>query len=173
MKLLIVVDMQRDFVTGALGTEEARAIVPAVKARMEEATRDDWNLVFTMDLHDANYLNTQEGKLLPVPHCLKSRDGWTIIPELKELYIGWPVFEKHAFGSLELAEYCRQMQPEEIELVGLCTDICVISNALLVKAACPETPVSVRAGCCAGVTPESHRRALEAMRACQVHIIEG
>ena len=108
-----------------------------------------------------------------MPHCLKSRDGWTIIPELKELYIGWPVFEKHAFGSLELAEYCRQMQPEEIELVGLCTDICVISNALLVKAACPETPVSVRAGCCAGVTPESHRRALEAMRACQVHIIEG
>ena len=169
MKLLAVIDMQNDFIDGALGTKEAEAIVPAVKARIEECRRDGWDVVFTRDTHTKDYLNTQEGRNLPVVHCVKDTDGWAIRDGLA--VDSDRVFDKPAFGSVELMRAARDWQPDEIELVGLCTDICVISNAMLLKAALPETPVAVRAACCAGVTPESHDNALAAMRMCQIEIV--
>ncbi len=170
MKLLVVVDMQTDFVNGALGTPEAIAIVPAVQERIRQALADGWEVVFTQDTHQPDYLATQEGKNLPVEHCIRGGAGWQLIPELLPLAQGCRVFEKPAFGSPELAAYIREAAPEEAELIGLCTDICVISNALLIKAACPELLVSVRENCCAGVSPATHQNALEAMKICQVAI---
>ncbi len=167
-KLLVVVDMQNDFISGSLGTAEAVAIVPNVVKKIKEFEGD---VVFTKDTHLSDYPETQEGKNLPVPHCIKGTEGWMLCDELVPLAEGCPVFEKPTFGSVALAQYIADKDYGEIELVGLCTDICVLSNALLIKAYLPECPICVDAACCAGVTPESHRNALEAMKMCQVHVV--
>ncbi len=167
-KLLVVVDMQNDFVTGALGTREAAAILPAVRGEIEKRRREGWEIVYTRDTHARDYLQTQEGKNLPVEHCLRGTHGWEIA---NGLYEGGRIFDKPAFGSVALGEYVRQGGYDEAELIGVCTDICVISNALLLKAFAPEMRVRVKASACAGVTPESHEAAIAAMRACQVDIV--
>lgn len=167
-KLLIVVDMQNDFIDGALGTAEAVSIVPAVQKKIEAYQGQDCEVIFTMDTHYENYLETLEGKKLPVIHCLKGTKGWQLNSRISDFE--GRRFEKNAFGSTEMARYVGAGEYESVELVGLCTDICVISNAMLIKAVLPGTPVSVDSACCAGVTPESHRNALEAMKMCQIDI---
>ena len=168
-KLLVVVDMQNDFIGGVLGTKEAQNILPAVRARIADARKEGEEVAFTRDTHGEEYLSTQEGKNLPVPHCIAGTAGHEIAAGL--CLAGERVFDKPAFGSIELAAYVKEGGFAAVELVGVCTDICVISNALLIKAFCPEAEVCVRAGCCAGVTPQSHQTALAAMRACQVKIL--
>ena len=168
-KLLVVVDMQNDFIGGALGTQEAQSILPAVRARIADARKEGEEVAFTRDTHGEEYLSTKEGKNLPVPHCIAGTAGHEIAAGL--CLAGERVFDKPAFGSIELAAYVKEGGFTAVELVGVCTDICVISNALLIKAFCPEAEVCVRAGCCAGVTPQSHQTALAAMRACQVKIL--
>lgn len=168
MKILVVVDMQNDFIDGALGTAEAVAIVPAVKSLIEGF---DGKVLFTRDTHFENYMQTEEGKHLPVPHCIKGSDGWQIRPELDALRTT-DAIDKLTFGSKELiALLASEQNIESITLCGLCTDICVISNALLIKANYPEIPLYVVESACAGVTPASHKNALDAMRMCQVEII--
>lgn len=172
--VLVVVDMQNDFVNGALGTKEAEAIVPDVS---ELVGYFKGTVVFTQDTHDENYLNTQEGKHLPVPHCIKGTDGWQLVPSL----VKWQeehqsqVFEKPQFGSKALAEAMAQLHAtkgiSDITLVGICTDICVLSNAILLKAFLSEVPIKVVANCCAGVTPAQHEAALTAMKSCQIEIV--
>ncbi|MBQ5799359.1 MAG: cysteine hydrolase [Oscillospiraceae bacterium] len=173
-KILVVVDMQNDFIDGALGTKEAVAIVPNVVEKIKEY--DPWNVYLTRDTHYENYLDTQEGRNLPVPHCIKDTHGWEICDAVKAVTErAEATINKPTFGSAELASKLmieRAKEALEIELVGLCTDICVVSNALLLKAAMPEAPITVDGRCCAGVTPESHRHALETMKACQVKVIE-
>ncbi len=166
--ILVVVDMQNDFITGSLGTREAQAIVGAVRSRIARAEREGWQVVFTRDTHSADYLDTREGQKLPVPHCLRYSSGWEIEPSLR--IAGAPVFDKGTFGSVELARYLEEAGCTEIELVGVCTDICVISNALLIKAFLPQAAISVDGGCCAGTTPENHEQALRAMAQCQIEI---
>ena len=167
-KILIVVDMQNDFIDGALGTKEAVAILPYVKELIENF---DGKVFFTRDTHFENYMKTEEGRNLPVPHCIKGTDGWQIRAELDALRTTEPI-DKLTFGSKDLAEVLgREGDVGEIIFVGLCTDICVISNAMLVKAYFPEIPLTVDARGCAGVTPESHKRALEAMKMCQIRVI--
>lgn len=174
MKVLVVVDMQNDFVDGALGTKEACAIVPDVVKMIEGF---DGKIVATRDTHMENYMDTQEGKHLPVIHCVKGTDGWKINSEIQKALDEKQavVIDKPTFGSVELGEYVRKLEREEpveeILLIGVCTDICVISNALLLKAYLPEMPVKVAASCCAGVTPEQHAQALEAMKPCQIEIV--
>lgn len=173
-KLLIVVDMQNDFIDGALGTKEAAAIVPNVEKKVKEFQGD---VIYTKDTHFENYMETQEGKNLPVPHCIKGTDGWKLAPKLAALCdaAGSETIEKITFGSKELPALLQKKYPEgleEIELVGLCTDICVISNAMVLKAWFPEVKIVVDASCCAGVTPESHKNALEAMKMCQIRVME-
>jgi nicotinamidase-related amidase len=167
---LIVVDMQNDFIDGALGTAEAVAIVDRVA---EKIRGFDGEVIFTRDTHPETYLDTQEGKNLPVVHCISGSTGWQIREGLGEIR-PCLVIDKPTFGSAELGAFLAQRNEEEpigeITLIGLCTDICVISNALLIKAFLPEVPVRVDAACCAGVTPESHRNALEAMKMCQIRI---
>ena len=170
MKLLVIVDMQKDFVDGALGTPEAAAIVPAVVDRVARAVQEGWDIIFTQDTHSEAYMDTQEGRNLPVPHCIRGSEGWTIIPQLQDFAAGHTCVEKPTFGSLALAELVSRCGYESIELIGLCTDICVISNAMLLKAALPEVPIFVDSACCAGVTPASHANALEAMKLCQITI---
>lgn len=165
-KVLIVVDMQNDFVDGSLGTKEAVKIVPAVTEKVKAAIDNNTMVIFTKDTHYSNYLETAEGKNLPVEHCIKGSNGWEIIPALKEY--AQNVIEKNTFGSIILPDKVKEY--DEIELIGLCTDICVISNALLLKAHFPEKDICVDASCCAGVTPESHNNALEAMKMCQIKI---
>lgn len=168
MKYLIVVDMQNDFINGALGSAEAEKIVPYVKALVEKF---DGQVLFTRDTHYDNYMNTQEGKNLPVPHCIINTHGWQIHPELEVLRKNEAV-NKITFGSKELVEIFKDKEEiESITFVGLCTDICVISNVMLIKAFYPEIPLVVDAAGCAGVTPESHTNALNAMKAIQVQII--
>ena len=170
-KILIVVDMQNDFIDGALGTKEAVSIVPKVEEKIRSF---EGKVLFTRDTHEENYMQTQEGRLLPVPHCIKGSDGWQIRPELealrKEAAIDKPTFGSTALGQL-LKEENETNPIKEITLIGLCTDICVISNALLIKAFLPETPIKVDASCCAGVTPQSHSNALSAMKSCQIEVI--
>ena len=168
MKYLIVVDMQKDFITGSLGSELATAIVPNV---VEKVKNFNGRIIFTRDTHSESYMNTQEGRNLPVPHCIKGSDGWQICDELKPY--ADTVIDKLTFGSIELPRLIQSFgEPiEKIELCGLCTDICVISNAMVLKAAFPETPIAVDAACSAGVTVESHNIALDAMRAVQIEII--
>ena len=169
--ILLVIDMQNDFIDGALGTKEAVAIVDNVKSKIENF---DGEVIFTRDTHEKDYLQTQEGVNLPVEHCICGTLGWEIRSELTGIREG-KVIDKPTFGSKELAELlCEKNKAEEIgeiTLVGLCTDICVISNALVIKAFLPEVKITVDASCCAGVTPESHRNALEAMRMCQINVI--
>jgi nicotinamidase-related amidase len=171
-KIIVVVDMQNDFIDGSLGTAEAQEMLPRLKEKLKQATDSgSAELIFTMDTHGENYLQTQEGKNLPVEHCLKGSHGWEITPELQEFVKqSKAVVEKPTFGSLELPKLLGDA--EEVELVGLCTDICVISNAMVIKAAYPEVQVSVDASCCAGVTPESHKNALAAMKMCQIKVLE-
>ena len=168
--ILVVVDMQNDFIDGALGTKEAVAIVPAVK---EKIVNFEGKVIFTRDTHFENYMETQEGKNLPVPHCIKNTNGWEIRPELMELCKDTPI-DKVTFGSAELGYILREedkVNPiESITFIGLCTDICVISNVMIAKAFLPEVKIIVDAACCAGVTPESHKNALEAMKVCQVSV---
>ena len=167
-EILIVVDMQNDFIDGALGTTEAVAIVPYVKNLIGNF---DGKVFFTRDTHFEDYMQTQEGKNLPVPHCIKGTDGWQIRPELDALR-KTEAIDKLTFGSSELAEILgKEERIDGITFVGLCTDICVISNAMVVKAFYPEVPLTVDARGCAGVTPESHKRALDAMKMCQIRVI--
>lgn len=197
-KLLIVIDMQNDFIDGSLGTPEAAAIVESVKDKIRSYPPED--VIVTMDTHEADYLSTQEGKFLPVEHCIRGTHGWEIREDIKALLAEAEIYEKPTFGCVELAEDLRayaeslkafavasniyagdaEAGPEhvaaccgeelELELVGLCTDICVVSNALLLKAYMPEVKISVDAACCAGVTPQKHEAALETLRSCQVEV---
>lgn len=172
-KLLIVVDMQKDFVDGALGSKEAVAIVDNVVKKIDEF---DGDIIVTYDTHPENYMETQEGKNLPVPHCIKGEDGWKLDAKVQAAVDkkGFYAIEKPTFGSTALPEYIKaNYNPDEIEieLIGLCTDICVVSNALLMKSNFLETKVSVDASCCAGVTPDSHNAALTTMKMCQVNVI--
>lgn len=167
MKVLVVVDMQNDFIDAALGTKEAVAIVPAVQKKIEDYRAEKNIVIFTRDTHQKDYLNTQEGKNLPVEHCIEGSKGWQITEKLD--VADSKVINKPSFGSLELAEYVAGIKNvDEIELVGLCTDICVISNALLLKAKLPEVKISCDSKACAGVTVESHNNALNAMKMCQI-----
>lgn len=169
MNYLIVVDMQNDFIDGVLGTPEAEAIADRVAAKAESF---DGTVIFTRDTHGEDYLCTQEGKKLPVRHCIKPEHGWQICPALEKSSQNALIFDKPAFASRRMAEYIAdRADAESITLVGLCTDICVISNAMLLKAFLPEALVRVDSSCCAGVTPESHLRALEAMKMCQIEIV--
>ena len=165
-KVLIVVDMQNDFVNGALGTKEAELIVPKVTEKVKDAVDNNNGVIFTKDTHYSDYLSTTEGKNLPVEHCIKGTAGWEIIPCLSSY--AHNIIEKNTFGSVDLPKATEAY--DEIELIGLCTDICVISNAILLKAHFPEKDISVDAACCAGVTPQSHNNALEAMQMCQIKI---
>lgn len=169
MDVLVVVDMQNDFIDGALGTKEAQAIVPGVAEKINGFSGE---VYYTMDTHEADYLSTQEGKNLPVEHCIKGSKGWEIAPEIPVINKA-NVLEKPTFGSVSLATMLKEKEAEldSVTLIGLCTDICVISNAMLIKAYMPEVPVFVDASCCAGVTPMSHTNALEAMKMCQIQVL--
>jgi nicotinamidase-related amidase len=171
-KLLIVVDVQNDFVDGALGSREAIAIVPAVAKKISEFEGD---IFVTYDTHFENYMDTEEGKKLPVPHCVKGTEGWELNDEVRKALAGkdFTSVEKNTFGSVELPLQIQKAVGDEafsMELIGLCTDICVVSNALILKANFPEAPIAVDAACCAGVTPEKHAAALETMRSCQIDV---
>ena len=175
--LLVVVDMQADFVTGALGSPEARAIVPAVAQRIRRAREEGTRVLFTLDTHAPDYLSTREGRFLPVLHCVKDTPGWQLVPELAaERTLDMALIEKPTFGSTALAHLvARQAKVPGgagmvIELCGVCTDICVVSNALLLKAALPEAELVVDSRLCAGVTPDKHAAALETMRSCQIDV---
>ena len=170
-KILIVIDMQNDFIDAALGTKEAVSIVEAVKDKIRSYAPE--NVIATMDTHGENYMETQEGKYLPVPHCIKGSEGWKIRSDIAALLEGAKIYEKPTFGSTALAADLKELSEQEeieIELIGLCTDICVVSNALLLKASMPEVKISVDPSCCAGVTPEKHLAALETMRSCQIQV---
>lgn len=192
MKAIVVIDMQNDFIDGVLGTPEAQAIVPVMVERLREFDSTENLILFTKDTHYENYLETQEGKNLPVPHCIEGTPGWSINKQISS-YVD---YESHfagyssrtirksrilkpTFGSTELGELIRDLtthngenyEIDEVILMGVCTDICVISNAMLIKAYCPELKVTVDASCCAGVTPESHKNALAAMKMCQINVI--
>jgi len=172
MKVLVVVDMQNDFIDGVLGSQEAIAIIPVAK----EAIQNFNGKIFcTLDTHTENYMQTQEGKNLPISHCIKGTQGWLLHPEIASAVSGnCELVEKPTFGSQLLGERLQRLHEqtpiEEIVFLGVCTDICVISNVLLTKAFLPEVPISVLANACAGVTPESHKTALEAMKACQIEV---
>ncbi len=173
--ILIVVDMQNDFVSGVLGTPEAKAIVPKVEETIQNFSKKNYTVIFTRDTHGEGYMDTQEGNKLPVPHCIKHSPGWDIIDELKPYTANRLVIDKPTFGSRVLGETLADINDtdgiESITLIGVYTDICVVSNAMLIKAFLPEVPVSVIADCCAGVSPESHENALKAMACCQIDII--
>ena len=164
-RTLIVVDMQNDFIDGTLGTPEAQAIVPAVKVKLQAYRDRGDEIIFTRDTHGEDYLSTPEGKKLPVVHCVQGTHGWELAPGLWQE--GETVINKPTFGYTGWSE----MSFEQVELVGLCTDICVVSNALILKALFPEAEISVDASCCAGVTPESHKAALLTMKMCQIDVI--
>ena len=174
-KILVAVDLQNDFIDGALGTKEAEAIVSAAAARIREWREAGADIFATLDTHEANYTETQEGKRLPVPHCIRGTEGWQLNPVIREALGECTLVEKPTFGSIRLPELIREKigdgKGATIELIGLCTDICVVSNALLLKAAFPETTVQVNAACCAGVTPEKHKAALETMASFQIDIL--
>ncbi len=177
MNILLVVDMQNDFIDGALGTEEALVVLPKV---VEKIKNFKGKIFYTRDTHSAGYLETQEGKNLPVPHCIEGSSGWQLHPLIDELFRNGAgekeaMFDKPGFGSVDLMTALQAVNEktsiESITLVGLCTDICVIVHAMLCKAYFPEVEIVVDGACCAGVTPESHYRALEAMKVCQIRII--
>ena len=168
MKILVVVDMQNDFINGSLGTPEAVAIVPQVINKIKEYEETGDRIIYTKDTHFENYLDTSEGAKLPVEHCIKGTVGHDIPADILRSHE--LIFEKPTFGSLELAEYLHTVEFDELELIGLCTDICVISNALIIKAHFPEKVVTVDSSCCAGVTPDTHSAALTTMRMCQINV---
>lgn len=167
-RVLIVVDMQNDFVNGSLGSEDAQKIVSNVREKILEYQKNGDTVIFTRDTHGENYLQSQEGKYLPVPHCIQGTDGWNIVDGLEVencQYIDKPNFGWTHWDTQNFSD------KDEIELIGVCTDICVVSNALILKAMYPETHITVDASCCAGVTPESHNAALLTMKACQIDVI--
>ena len=169
MKTLIVIDMQNDFVTGVLGSKEAVAVLPNVKKKIDAYIAAGDEVIFTRDTHEENYLETNEGRHLPVPHCRRGTDGWQVVKE-----IDCPDCEhidKPAFGYTRWAEQFKDSSSSKIEIIGVCTDICVISNALMLKAFFPEIEITVDASCCAGVVPETHMAALTAMKSCQINVI--
>jgi len=171
-KVLVVIDMQNDFIDGSLGTKEAQAIVNNVKNKIKQYEQK--NIYATRDTHPADYLNTQEGKYLPIVHCIDGTKGWEIRKDIEELLDGATIIDKPTFGSTKLADLLlkRSIRDKlELELVGLCTDICVVSNALMLKAYMPEVKITVDSSCCAGVTPEKHNAALETMKSCQIEVI--
>lgn len=171
-KILIVIDMQNDFIDAALGTKDAVAIIDSVKEKIRSYPPED--VIATMDTHSEDYMESQEGLNLPVMHCIKGTDGWQIRPDIAELLTEAKIYEKPTFGSTALAADLKMISEREkieLELIGLCTDICVVSNALLLKATMPEVKISVDAACCAGVTPDRHLAALETMKSCQIHVI--
>lgn len=174
-RFLIVVDMQNDFIDGALGSKEAQAIVPAVAERIAEAKRAGATVIATLDTHTPDYLNTSEGKKLPVPHCIKGTEGWKIHPEIMKALGDAVLVEKPTFGSVRLPQLVAGLAHDaagmSVELLGVCTDICVVSNALLLKANFPEAKFSVNRACCAGVTPAKHEAALETMSSCQIDVM--
>ena len=165
MKTLIVVDMQNDFISGSLGTKEAQAIVPNVKKKIAEYSLRGDEIIFTRDTHEENYLQTNEGKHLPVKHCVFGTDGWRVVDGLEVPNCKY--ISKPNFGWI----HWNRRSFEEIEIVGLCTDICVVSNALIIKAMFPEINITVDASCCAGTTPENHKAALQVMKCCQINVI--
>ena len=175
MKTLIVVDMQKDFIDGALGTSEAVAIVPNVKKKIAEYIERGDKVIFTRDTHSEDYLDTHEGKNLPVVHCVKNSEGWQIpsdidVPTCEHIdkgTFGWDMWDVEIDSDGNMSD--RNF--DEVEIVGLCTDICVVSNALILRAYYPEIEITVDASCCAGVTPETHKAALDTMRCCQIKII--
>lgn len=172
-KFLIIVDMQKDFVDGSLGTAEAQGIIQNV---CEKIRGFDGEIIVTFDTHGENYLESAEGKKLPVKHCIKGTEGFELDKNVESALEGkvYTAVEKPAFGSVELPEVIRDMVQGDdftVELVGLCTDICVVSNALIIKANFPEIEISVDSSCCAGVTPDSHNAALETMKSCQINVI--
>lgn len=178
MKILVVIDMQKDFVDGALGSPEAQAIVPNVAAKVKQyAEMADGLVVYTRDTHFDNYMDTREGKYLPVPHCVFETEGWEIVPEVLNEEAAAVYVNKMTFGCNYLAAEISDPVEElgetikSIEICGLCTDICVVSNALILKANFPEVSFTVDSACCAGVTPEKHEAALEVMRSCQIDVI--
>ena len=186
MKLLVIVDMQNDFIYGSLGTPEAQAIVPVMVERLKEYEQEQPLVLFTKDTHHNNYMDTQEGKNLPIPHCIEDTSGWSICKPISSVVDRNPHFYfyssddimgsriyKNTFGSIRLAELINECEDEidEVVFMGVCTDICVVSNALLVKAYCPELKITVDASCCAGVTPETHKAALTTMKMCQINVI--
>ena len=174
-KYLIVVDMQHDFIDAALGTAEALEIVDRTAEYIREKRAQGYAVIATLDTHGEDYLTTREGRMLPVPHCIRGTKGWQLHPAIEEAAAGGLLLEKNTFGSVKLPDIVAEGLAEEdsltVELVGLCTDICVVSNALLLKARFPEAEISVKADCCAGVTPEKHLAALETMASCQINII--
>lgn len=173
-KVFIVIDMQNDFITGPLGNDECRSIVEALKKEIEKKQSEGYEILFTQDTHDAEYLKSQEGRYLPVEHCIEGTDGWQIIPELRAYADNKNILLKKSFGNSDIGKWVEAAaggEPEEIVLTGVCTDICVISNAMILKAYFPETPIKVMGKLCAGVTPESHDNALKAMGPCQIEVI--
>ena len=172
MKILVVIDMQNDFINGALGTKEAVGIIDSVKAKIDSYIASGDEVIYTQDTHTKDYLKTQEGQKLPVEHCIKGTYGWEIS---EKVYVnGCEIIEKPSFASLELAELIAEMKDiESVELVGVCTDVCVISNAITLKAKMTEVPVLVDASCCAGTSLENHKNALNVMKMCQVEVIGG
>lgn len=171
-KILVVVDMQKDFVDGTLGTQEAQKIVAGIIRRIKEYPKE--NVFATRDTHTEDYLETSEGKHLPVVHCIRGSEGWQVVEEIEALILPDHIIDKPTFGSLKLALQLKKISEQEeiaIELVGVCTDICVVSNALLLKAQMPEVPITVNSACCAGVTPQSHDAAIQTMKMCQIEIV--
>ena len=173
-KFLIVVDMQKDFIDGSLGTKEARAIVPAAAARIRSCREAGYTVIATMDTHEANYPDTQEGRLLPVPHCIRGTEGWQLDERIRAEAADCPAVIKNTFGSVRLPRIIGELTEQDdqitIGLIGLCTDICVVSNALLLKANFPEALIWVDPACCAGVTPQKHEAALMTMESCQISL---
>lgn len=185
MKVLVAVDLQNDFIDGALGTKDAQAIVPNVIEKLKNVNRDETLILFTKDTHYENYLDTLEGKMLPVPHCIENTEGWSIKKEISSIVDGATGLVsstgeiinsriyKNTFGSDVLRDFLVENKGviEEVEFIGLCTDICVISNVLMARQALPNTKIIVDASCCAGVTSETHKAALETMKMCQITVI--
>lgn len=172
-RLLVVVDMQNDFINGSLGTAEATRIVDNVVNKIKSF---DGDVIYTKDTHTSEYLSTHEGRRLPVQHCQKGTDGWRLHPDIEKLFLDMQCrgFEKCGFGAKELPAWIEATYPEgldEIELVGLCTDVCVLTNAIMLKVFFPETEITVDASCCAGISPEGHANALAAMKTCQINVI--
>ena len=173
-RFLILVDLQNDFVDGALGTAEAQAMLPRAVEMIRDKKQEGYTLIATLDTHGENYMESAEGKKLPVVHCVRGSAGWELNDQVRDAARGCVLLEKPTFGSVRLPELIRAQTCGDdelvIELIGLCTDICVVSNALLLKAHFPEAAICVHSACCAGVTPEKHAAALETMRSCQIDV---
>lgn len=172
--VLVIIDMQNDFIDGSLGSKEAVAIVPAVAKKIRQRLSAGWEIAVTLDTHGDDYLKTQEGRKLPVVHCIKDSEGWALSPAIQDALgeTAYACFEKPTFGSEALIEYLKTRQPQQVEFIGLCTDICVVSNAIAAKMALLDAEISVDADCCAGTSPANHQAALTTMACCQISIVQ-